>query len=252
MEFERTSLTRLLSGLGASGLSEESELSGELTEIWLETQNGKMTPSRRTSLVVDPPDGRIPFTPEGRARWEAAPTVERMIAGGQVGASGPEDRPQFERCITAYNLQTPSAFYNNYHQLFQTPETVAILSEAMHILRVIPLDGRPQPDSRIRQWEGDARGWWEDQTLVVETTNSSGKKIFRGVTEQVRMVERFTRLDAETLRYELTVSDPVAFENPWTLENALRRSDAPLFEFACHEGNYSMVGILAGARAEER
>ena len=253
-EFERTSLTRLLRGLGASGLSEELELSGELTEIWLDVQNGKMTPSRRTSLVVDPPDGRIPFTPEGRARWEAAPSIARMAAGGQVGASGPEDRPLLERCITAYHLQTPSALYTNYHQVFQTPETVAILSEAMHILRVIPLDGRPHLDSRIRQWEGDARGWWEDQTLVVETTNFSGKKFFRGwgVTEQVRMVERFTRLDAETLRYELTVSDPVAFETPWTLENALRRSDAPLFEFACHEGNYGMVGILAGARAEER
>ena len=253
-EFERTSLTRLLRGLGASGLSEELELSGELTEIWLDTQNGKMTPSRRTSLVVEPPDGRIPFTPEGRARWEAAPTVERMIAGGQVGASGPEDRPQFERCITAYHLQTPSALYTNYHQVFQTPETVAILSEAMHILRVIPLDGRPQLDSRIRLWEGDARGWWEDQTLVVETTNFSAKKFFRGwgVTEQVRMVERFTRLDADTLEYQRTVSDPATFSTSWTLENALRRVDGPLYEFACHEGNYSMTGILAGARAEER
>ena len=162
VEFERTSLTRLLRGIGASGLSEELELSGELTEIWLDTQNGKITPSRRTSLVVDPPDGRLPFTPEGRAQWEAPPSIEQMAAGGQVGASGPEDRPLLERCITAYHLQTPSALYTNYHQVFQTPETVAILSEAMHILRVIPLDGRPHLDSRIGQWEGDARGWWED------------------------------------------------------------------------------------------
>ena len=122
----------------------------------------------------------------------------------------------------------------------------------MHILRVIPLDGRPQLDSRIRQWEGDARGWWEGQTLVVETTNFSGQKIFRGVTEQVRMVEHFTRLDADTLEYQLTVSDPATFSTSWTLENALRRADGPLYEFACHEGNYSMTGILAGARAEER
>lgn len=175
-----------------------------------------------------------------------------MVAGGQFGANGPEDRPQLERCITAYHLQTPSAGFNNYYQIFQTPEIVVILSEAMHILRVIPLDGRSHLVSRIRQWEGDARGWWEGQTLVVETTNFRGKKIFRGVTEQVRMVERFTHFDTDTLEYQLTVSDPATFSTSWTLENALRRADGPLYEFACHEGNYSMTGILAGARAEER
>ena len=160
--------------------------------------------------------------------------------------------PHLERCLTAHNLQIPSPFNNNYHQIFQTPDSVAILSEAMHILRVVPLDRRRHLDPRIRQWEGDARGWWEDETLVVETTNFNDEKLFRGSSEQLRMVERFTRLDADTVRYELTVSDPVAFEAPWTLENALRRSDNPMFEFACHEGNYSMGGILAGARAEER
>ena len=251
VEFERTSLTRLIDGLGGSGLSEELKLSGELNEIWLETQDGKMTPSRRTSLIMEPPDGRIPFTAEGRTRWETSPTVPRMIAGGYVAADGPETRPHYERCLTAHNLQIPG-FFNNYHQIFQTPDSVAILSEAMHILRVVPLDRRRHLDPRIRQWEGDARGWWEDETLVVETTNFNEEKLFRGSSEQLLMVERFTRLDADTVRYELTVSDPVAFDAPWTLENALRRSDNPMFEFACHEGNYSMGGILAGARAEER
>ena len=251
-ELERTSLTRLLRGLRASGLSEELQLSGELTEIWSDTQDGKMTPSRRTSLIVAPPDGRIPFTAEGRTRWETAPTLRRMIAGRYVAADGPETRPHLERCLTAHNLQIPSPFNNNYHQIFQTPDSVAILSEAMHILRVVPLDRRRHLDPSIRQWEGDARGWWEDETLVVETTNFNDEKLFRGSSEQLRMVERFTRLDADTVRYELTVSDPVAFEAHWTLENALRRSDNPMFEFACHEGNYSMGGILAGARAEER
>ena len=251
-EFERTSLTRLLGGLGNSGLSEESELSGELTEIWLETQNGRVPPSRRTSLIVAPPDGRIPFTSEGRTRWETAATVERMIAGGDVSLDAAQTRTYFERCLTAHLLQIPSAFYNNYHQILQTPGAVVILSEAMHILRVVPLDRRGHLDSRIHQWEGDSRGWWEDETLVVDTTNFKEEKLFRGSTAQLRMVERFTRLDDDTLRYQLTVSDPVAFETPWTVENALRSSQAPLFEFACHEGNYSMVGILAGARAEGR
>jgi len=250
VEFERTSLTRLLAGLRNSGLSEELELSGELSEIWIET--GKMTPSRRTSLIVDPSDGRIPFTPVGRVRWETAPTVQRMIAGGEVTSDGPEERPLLERCLSAHNLQIPSAFYLNHHQILQTSDTVAILSEAMHILRVVPLDRREHLDASIRQWEGDARGWWENDTLVVETTNFRRDKLFRGSTERLRTVERFTRLDDDTLRYELTVSDPVAFERPWTLENALRRSEDPLFEYACHEGNYSMVGILAGARAAEQ
>jgi hypothetical protein len=149
-------------------------------------------------------------------------------------------------------LPIPSAFYLNHHQILQTSDTVAILSEAMHILRVVPLDRREHLDASIRQWEGDARGWWENDALVVETTNFRRDKLFRGSTERLRTVERFTRLDDDTLRYELTVSDPIAFERPWTLENALRRSEDPLFEYACHEGNYSMVGILAGARAAEQ
>ncbi len=245
VEFEKTALERLRNRLAPSG---ELQLSGELNEIWLETQYGKVSPSRRTSLVVDPPDGKIPYTPEGKKRWGASPANNSR----QFAANGPEDRRHTERCLTSDGLLIPSPLYNNYHHIFQTREYVAILTERMHEVRIIPLDQRPPLDPSIRQWLGDSQGWWEGQTLVVETTNFNNKRLFRGATEQLRLVERFTRLDANTVSYQLTVTDPATFARPWTLENALRKADGPLYEFACHEGNYSMVGILAGARAEEK
>ena len=121
----------------------------------------------------------------------------------------------------------------------------------MHKVRIIPLDRRPQLDPRIGHWLGDSRGWWEGQTLVVETTNFNERRLFRGATKQLRLVERFTRLDENTVSYQLTVTDPSTFARPWTLENALRRADPPVYEVACHEGNYGLAGILAGARSEE-
>ena len=199
-EFEDTALARLLS-LFAPGapLGTESALSGELSEIWLETQDGRVAPSRRISLVADPPDGRIPYTPEGRTRWEALPTIEREIAGGELTASGPEDRTQGERCLATQGLLIPNPFYNNHHHILQTREYVAILTENLHVVRIIPLDQRPHLGSGIRLWEGDSRGWWEGQTLVVETTNFNDKNLFRGATEHLRLVERFTRLDGNTV-----------------------------------------------------
>lgn len=246
-EFEKTALKRLL-GLVAA----EVPLSGELNEVWLETSKGKGLPSRRTSLVIDPPDGKIPYTTEGRQRWDAVPTQERAVLGRLLAANGPEDRTEAERCLTTGGVFIPNPFYNNYHQIVQTEGHVAILTEMMHEVRIIPLDGRPHVGAGIRQWLGDSRGRWEGQTLVVETTNFNDKRLFRGATKHLRLVERFTRLDADTITYQLTVTDPATFATPWTLESALRKADGLLYEVACHEGNYGLAGILSGARAEEK
>ena len=233
-EFERTALERLVTQQGPT--------SGEASEVWLDTQHGKVGGSLRTSLVSDPPDGRIPFTPEGKQRRDST---------SSKWTNGPEDRSLGERCITAEGLFLPNPFASNYHHILQTPDHVVVLSEVMHVVRIVPLNGRPHIDSGIGLWEGDSRGHWEEQTLVVETTNFNGDRRFVGSTDRVVMVERFTLVDADTIDYRLTVTDPATFERPWTLENPLRRDEGPMFEFACHEGNYSMTGILAGARAEE-
>ncbi len=240
-EFEKTSLDRLL-----KGFAREVPLSGELNDIWLETAKGKVAPSRATSLVVDPPDGKIPYTPEGRKRWDATPKL-----GPPLPANRPEDRALPERCITTDGLLAPNPFYNNVHQIVQAPGYVAILTEMMHEARIIPLDRRPRLGPAVQMYVGDARGRWEGQTLVVETTNFNDQKLFRGATRQMHLIERFTRLDADTIEYRLTVTDPATFARPWTLENGLRKADGDLYEVGCHEGNYGLRGILAGARAEE-
>jgi hypothetical protein len=239
--FEKSSLDRLL-----RGLPNDVPLSGELNDIWLETSKGKVPPSRSTSLVVDPPDGKIPYTDEGRRRWNATPKI-----GPPLAANVPEDRAQSERCITTDGLWIPNPFYNNYHQILQAPGYVIIVTEMMHEARVIPLDNRPHAGAGVRMWLGDSRGHWDGRTLVVETTNFNARRLFRGATDQLTLVERFTRVDADTIQYRLTITDPATFSRPWTLENGLRRSDEAVFEVACHEGNYGMRGILSGARAEE-
>ena len=188
-EFERTSLERLL-----TTFAREVPISGELNGIWLETAKGKVPPGRSTSLVVDPPDGKIPYTPEGRKRWDAVPKI-----GQPLKANVPEDRTEAERCMTTDGLLIPNPFYNNYFQIVQAPGHVAIVTEMMHEHRVIPLGERPHAGSGVRMWLGDSRGWWEGQTLVVETTNFNDKKLFRGATSQLHLVERFTRLDADTI-----------------------------------------------------
>jgi hypothetical protein len=240
-ELERTSLQRLL-----TTFAKEVPLSGELNEIWLETANGKVPPGRSTSLIVDPPDGKVPYTEEGRKRWAAVPKI-----GATPHANVPEDRTLAERCITTDGLLVPNPFYNNYFEIVQAPGSVAIVTEMMHEQRIIPLDPRPHVGSGVRMWSGDSRGWWEGQTLVVETTNFNDKKLFRGATEHLRTVERFTRLDTETIEYRLTVTDPATFTRPWTLVNGLRRAEGGIYEVACHEGNIGLKGILAGARAQE-
>ena len=247
-DLEKNALASVLKNVAA-----EIATSGEFNEIWLESEKGKVNRSLRTSLVADPADGKIPFTAEGRARWAATPhLITARITGKPLAADTPEDRSLQERCISSDNMFTPSAFYNNYHQIVQAPGYVVILSEAMHEARIVPLDRRPRLGAEIRQWLGDARGWWDGKTLVVETTNFNDKRRLQGSTRDVRLVERFTRTDNDTINYRLTVTDPNTYSKPWTLENIMWRTDEPIFEVGCHEGNYGIASILAGARAAEK
>ena len=212
--------------------------------------------SRQTSLIVDPPDGRLPpLTPAGARReaqaFESSQGVPALDASLRRHSDGPEGRSLWERCLTRGLPRLPD-FYNNNALLLQTPDHVVIQLEMIHETRVIPLDRRPHLDGRIRQWHGDPRGRWEGDTLVVETTNFSGKTNFRGSQEGLRLVERFTRTAPDALLYEVTVTDPDTWTRPWTARIPIRASDGPLFEYACHEGNYAMHNTLAGARAAEK
>ena len=201
----------------------------------------------RTSLVVDPPNGRIPpLTAESQARSEARRAYRR-----EHFADGPEDRSLSDRCL---HFAAPGlgSGYNSYFQILQTPDSVAIMQEMGHISRVIPLDGRPHIDDDVRLWTGDARGHWDGDTLVVETTNYSAAARYRGATEGLRLVERFTRVAPDTLEHEVTLNDPATWTQPWTVKLVLTATQDPIFEYACYEGNYSMEGILGGARLEER
>jgi hypothetical protein len=205
--------------------------------------------SRRTSLIVDPPDGKVPaLTPDGQQRADARATARRLHP-----ADGPEDRSLPERCIqwgTAGPPMVPSAYNNNF-QLFQSRNYVVILNEMIHDARVIPLDGRPHLPQGIRQLLGDSRGRWDGATLVVDTTNFTDKTNFRGAGPDLHLIERFTRVAPDTLLYEFTVDDPKSFTKPWSAAIPTVRNDDLIYEYACHEGNYGMFGILKGARVEE-
>src|SRR5262245_11722528 len=178
-EIEKSALARTLKNVAA-----QIDTSGEFNEIWLESAKGRVPRSLSTSLVIDPPDGRIPYTPEGRARWKETPhLMTERITGRALRADTWEDRALQERCITSDTMFYPNGFYNNYVQIVQAPGSVVILVEAMHDTRVISLDGRPHPGANIKQWTGDSRGWWEGKTLVVETTNFDSRRRFHGSTE---------------------------------------------------------------------
>jgi len=206
----------------------------------------KVVGSRRTSLIVDPMNGKLPpLSAEGQKR--AARVVPRANP-----PAGPEDRSLWERCITHSPIPRMSTGYNSNLQIFQGPGYVAIMYEMIHEVRIIPLDARPHVPQSIRQLLGDARGHWEENTLIVETTNFSDKTSFRGASENLRLVERFSRLDANTLDYQFTVEDPSTWTKPWTAAIPMPRVDAMMYEYACHEGNYGLVGQLTGARADEK
>ena len=220
---------------------------GFYNNLWLD-RGTTVVGTRRTSLVIDPPDGRIPaLTPAAQERSAARAALSQRIT------EGPEDRSLSERCILRGNAGPPMTpgGYNNNVQLFQTPGYVVIFTEQIHDARIVPMDGRPHLPQHLRQWMGDSRGRWEGKTLVVETTNFSNKAYFRGAGEGMHLIERFTRADADTLNYEFTVSDPQSFTKPWTAQIPMRKSLDPIYEYACHEGNYSMESTLSGARAIE-
>jgi hypothetical protein len=218
-------------------------------QFWYD-RGTKVIGTRRTSLVVDPPDGRVPpLTPDAQRRADA-----RVAARRRSPADGPEDRSLNERCIlwpTAGPPMIPSGYNNNY-QVLQTPDYVVILVEMIHDVRIIPLDGRPHAPQSVRQWMGDSRGHWEGDTLVVDTTNFTDKTNFRGSSENLHLVERFTRVGADTLNYEFTVDDPASFTRSWTAAIPMTKTAGPIFEYACHEGNYGMRNLLSGARAQEK
>ena len=214
--------------------------------IWFEW--GDSLAGQRTSLVVDPPNGRIPAM---RPMVEAQRELTRLLRARH--AHGPEDRGTSERCLLGFNSgppMTPSA-YNNNVQIFQTANHVAILNEMVHNARIIPLDNRPHLPASLRQWVGDSRASWESDTLVVETRNFLGETSLAGSSANMHLVERFTRVDADTLLYEFTVIDPTTWSGPWTAQVLMTQSDQPLYEYACHEGNYAMASSLSGARAME-
>src|SRR6202035_4135282 len=192
--------------------------------------------TRRTSMIIDPPDGRVPpMTPEARKKFQAI--QEKFTVHP---ADGPEDRPLPDRCLMFSQSGPPMipGNYNDLYQIVQTPEYISILAEMGNQVRVIPLDGRPHLPGNVQEWMGDSRGHWEGNTLVVETTNFSGKAHFRGATDKMHLIERFTRSAADTLTYEFTVDDPATFAKPWTASIPMVKSDGPIYEYACHEGNY--------------
>ncbi len=196
----------------------------------------------RTSMIVDPPDGRMPYSAAGLERVEARP--------GQT-SEGPEGRSPQERCIS-YGIPRLGGPYSQNVHIAQTPDHVLLLHEMVHEFRVIPLDGRPHLPGHVRQWLGDSRGRWEGDSLVVETTNFRDAQWFRGLSQGgMRLVERFTRLDADTVRYEVTFEDPDLWTQPWTAAILMPPTEGAMFEFACHEGNTGMTALLEIARMEE-
>ncbi|HTS24853.1 MAG TPA: hypothetical protein VMH81_03215 [Bryobacteraceae bacterium] len=226
----------------------EADVNQAYNEFWFD-RGTKIFPTRRTSIVVDPPDGRVPgLTPEAqRAAADRAQAQQGL-------PKGPEDMALPVRCIlwpTAGPPMVPGPYNNNY-QITQTREYVAIDVEMIHDVRIIPLDGRPHVAKSIRLWMGDSRGHWEGDTLVVDTTNFTAKTHYRGSDENLHLKETFTRTGPDTLIYRFTLDDPTAFTKPWTGEIAMTRIKGPLYEYACHEANYSMGNMLRAARVAEK
>jgi hypothetical protein len=219
---------------------------------WWEAGGRKLVATRRTSPVVDPPNGRIPpLTPQAqRIADSRAERRERRHV--------PSDLPLAERCIMGFNSGPPivPGPYNNLVQIVQGPGYVVIINEMVHDARVVPLDGRPHVGEDIRLWTGDSRGRWEENTLIVETRNftdhGTGTFGIPGLSDNnMHLIEQFTRIDDDALLYRFTVSDPTVWTQPWSAEFPMTRSDGRVLEYACHEGNYGLANILSGARAEE-
>jgi hypothetical protein len=217
---------------------------GNYNQFWVVERDWH---DRRTSLITDPKNGRIPpMTPDAQKRRAAEIEYRKAHA-----FEDPEVFPLGERCVN-FGIPRLQAAYNSYLQIVQAPGYVMIMNEMAHDARVIPLDGRPHLDSRLRVWNGDSRGRWEGDTLVVETTNFSPKSDFMGSHDGLHLTERFTRVSADVLNYEFTVDDPAMWTRPWTAMIPLRHKDEMVFEYACHEGNEAIPDMLRGHRYEER
>jgi len=241
-------------GKGSDG---RTDLDRAYNQVWWE-YGAKVVGTRRTSLVIDPPDGRIPaLTAEGRRAAEDKRglwTANGEYEGGARGRSFDSylDRPLQERCL-GWTVTGPPMIpgaYNNNMEIFQTADTVVIVNEMVHEHRIVPLDTRSRVGSPIQLWMGVSRGRWDGDTLVVDTTNFK-PAVFRSASASLHLTEKIRRVDADTLLYEFTVDDPITWTKPWTVQVPMTRSRDPIFEYACHEGNYSLPNILAGARALE-
>ncbi len=244
-EFERTAVKRLV-----SGFPEEDRLASDLDETYLETHTWKVS-DLRTSLIVDPPDGKLPpLLPQALARREARPKED---------FENPETFGLDERCLLEVALgssnaappMVPNPFGQNFYQIVQTPTHVMIFTEVVHDARIIRINGTHLPPT-VQLWLGDSIGRWEGDTLVVDTTNFTPKTHFRGSGERLHVVERFTRTDERTIRYRVTADDPDTWAVPWTAEIPFKTTTDRIFEYACHEGNMAIEHFLRGARAQEK
>jgi hypothetical protein len=247
----------------AEGAPQAGRDVGGYNTFWIDpgSRYGVVKGETRTSWIVDPPDGRIPYSQAGKEAYE------RKIQRVRTTFDGPEVRPQGERCIVGFGSTGGppmiNVLYNNHYQIVQTPSHVTIMVEMNHDARIIPISadkggGKHAPAS-FRKWLGDSIGWWEGDTLVVETVNfhkdidirpNMGASFYVG--ENAKVTERFTRVGEDAIHYEFTVEDPVAFTRPWKGEMTLRKDSERIYEYACHEGNYALPGILAGARADDK
>ena len=229
-----------------NGTRESRDLALAYNDFWWD-RGTEVVETRRTSLVIDPPNGRVPALTDAASSRAAERT--RI---NQRPTEGPEDRPLGERCITGFNSGPPMlpGAYNMNVQIFQTADHVVLLNEMVHNARIVLLDGSPHGD--VPLWTGDSRGRWEGDTLVIETKNFLRETSFRNSSKNLHLLERLHRVSDDTLLYTFTVTDPTTWTQPWTVELPMRRSDLPMFEYACHEGNYGMDGTLTGARAIER
>jgi len=217
---------------------------GNYNQFWIANRTFN---TDRTSLVIDPPDGRIPeVTPQARAR-----RAQRAVHRQEHPADTYTDRPLAERCVS-YGVPRIGAGYNSYFQIFQSKDYVVVYQEMIHDARVIPIGDHPALPESIRQLHGDSRAHWEGDTLVIETSNYTAESTFRGATRDLQVTERFTRTGPDILNYDVTFEDTATWVKPWTASIPLRHTDDAIFEYACHEGNIGMEGILAGHRAEER
>ena len=225
-----------------AGFKSTDGQTGDYSSVWLVTRDW----DNRTSLITDPSDGRLPAMTPAAEKIQAKAAAARFSA-----AAGPEDRSLSERCIT-FGSPRLGAGYNSYFQIFQSAKEVAIVMETIHDVRLISLDGSPHLPANMQTWLGDSRGHWAGDTLVVDTTNYKPGVFMNVSTEKLHVVEKFTRTGADTVKWEITIDDPGAWSKPWSAMIPLRHSDDAIYEYSCHEGNYGLQGILAGARADEK